>query len=460
MLQGFYNLRYWLSWIVLAGIAAAVIYWGFVYETDPRTMRVAVDAEQAGHGEFGAALKRNVERETDYRVQLLRADGPDDSRSRVLDGNADVAIVQLGSVNLRNLAAVTPLWDEYIHLFVRQGSGIEAMADLAGRGVAIGPEDSANRAGARALLAYHGLEPGDLSDASARPGDLVGDDGLDAAIAIGGLTDPALRRLMATGDFDLLPIAGTDGFAFNHRHYRAAAIPTGVYPAGRSPQPAQSLAVPSVDAVMVARPDLHDGMVTAAVEVTRSADMRARFPGLVDRDPLADPVWRALPLHPAAEEAYAGAPQLTTPAGLARVLVDHAAWLLLLVIIVPLAGYQFWRHRRHHQETHTYGVRREIERLFQEVSRLEATQREARDVRVLQEHLNEINNIQMKAMKLALGTPIAESSLFLAFLQQARAVSQQIEWRLSMSAGLSASGDRGEKASVQPARGQVGGGKR
>ena len=447
MLQSFYNLRYWLSWIVLAGVAAAIVYWGFVYETDPRTVRLAVDAEESWHTEFGAALKRNVERQTDYRVQVLRTGGPDESRGRVLDGNADLALVQLGSVTMRNLAGVAPLWDEYMHLLVREGSGIASVRDLAGRNVAVGPEGSASRASARRLLDYHDVELSALESVDTRTRDILDQDEVEAAIVTRGLMDPDLRSVIASGEFELLPIAGNAGFAFNHRHFRAASIPAGVYPTAGAPMPVDSLATLSVDAILAGRPDLHEGMVETVLGVLRSGDMQSQFPDLVDRDPLSDRVWQALPVHEATVAHYARDAHTGRADGVVAAAIDNAVWLLALAIVGLIAIYQWWRQRRSQTVTQTLGVKRHLEQLFQDVFRIETAQREARDVRVLQEHLNELNQIKSRAMKLALGTPVGESSLFLAFLQQARSVAEQIEWRLSMAAMPSSqSGNR------QPAR--------
>lgn len=447
MLQSFYNLRYWLSWIVLAGVAAAIVYWGFVYETDPRTVRLAVDTEEAWHSEFGAALKRNVERQTDYRVQVLRTGGPDESRGRVLDGNADLALVQLGSVTMRNLAGVAPLWDEYMHLLVRDGSGITSVRELAGRNVAIGPEGSASRASARRLLEYHDVELSGLEGVNTRTRDIVDNDDIEAAIVTRGLMDPDLRAVVASGEFEMLPVAGNTGFAFNHRHFRAASIPAGVYPTTGIPLPLEALPTLSVDAILAGRPDLHAGMVETVLSVLRSGEMQSRFPDLVDRDPLRDRVWQALPIHEAASAHYSRDSRAGAADGVLAAAVDNAVWLLALVVVGLIAIYQWWRQRRSQTVTQTLGVKRHLEQLFQDVFRIEAAQREARDVRVLQEHLNELNQTKAKALKVALGTPVGESSLFLAFLQQARSVAEQIEWRLSMAAMPSS-----QSSNRQPAR--------
>lgn len=435
MLTRLYNLRYWLSWIVLAAAAAAVIYWGFVSSADPRTVRLAVTADEAWQNEFGDALKRNVERQTDYRVQVFRTSSPDGGRSRVLDGAADLAVAQVGSVEMRNLTAVAPLWDEYVQILVRPDSGIDGIRDLAGRSVSLGREDSANRASARRVLGYYGIDTDDLDRADTPLTAIADDADIDAAVVTSGLNDPDLREVIAGGEFELLPLSGVEGFSFNHRHYRASTIPAGVYPTTGMPVPPAAMTSPSVDAILVARPDLHPATVETLLPVLDSVDMRADIPDLVDRNPLEDRVWQLLPRHEATVSYFADRDRFGASAdGLAGIVVERAEWIVLLLLLIGLAVYQWRRQRIQTRESTTHGVKRELERLFQEVFRLEGAQREARDVRVLQEYLNELNQIKMKALKRALGTPAGDSSLFLAFLEQTRSVSQQIEWRLSMAA--------------------------
>jgi TRAP transporter TAXI family solute receptor len=93
---------------------------------------------------------------------------------------------QLGAVP--SLRALGSLFPEPVHLVVAAGSGIQAVADLRGRRVAIGTVDSGTRADALAVLAAHGLVVKDLAEAR--------EDGLEAAAR--GLRAGRLDAFFAT----------------------------------------------------------------------------------------------------------------------------------------------------------------------------------------------------------------------------------------------------------------------
>lgn len=443
MLQKLYNLRYWLSWIVLGVAAAAIVYWGFVYEANPRTVRLAVTGEQAWHGRFADALKRNIERQTDYRVQLQTTASPNQSRSRIQKGNADVAVFHPGAPAMAGMVGVAPLWDEYVQVLVRTDAAIDTVGDLAGRSVALGAEDSANRDSARQLLEYFGVETADLEDGTTPLSAVAEEGSVDAAVVTRSLNDPDLRTALRSGDYELLSLPAVAGFVFNHPHFRGGEIPAGVYPTPGAPLPTQTLASPSRDAILAGRSDLHEATVETLLRVLESTQMRASIPDLAtDVNPRSDTVWQLMDRHAATERYFAGQDTLGTPADLLDSMRDNAIWLALLLLLVVIAVVQWRRQYVESQQRQLHGVKRELERMFQELFKIEGAQREARDVRVLQEHLNELNQVKMKAVKITLGTDLGESSLFLAFLQQARAVSEQIEWRLSMAASPQTGGGK------------------
>ncbi len=435
MIQTLYQLRHWFGWAVIGLIAAVVAYWGFVYTTQTKTIRLATAAEGGWYYEFGTILKRHIEQQTPYRVQLLVTSGSVDNRRRLLAGEADMAIVQVAAVSMQNLASIAPLWDDYIHVIVRRGSGIETLWDLPGRNVAIGVPGSGYRANALQVLNYYGIDPESLGNNAAYFGDLLTDPTLDAAIVTTGLVNPDLRAVIASGKFELLPLPGTAGFAFNNRFYRATEIPLGVYPAADSPpKPTQPTPTVTTDAILVGRHDLPAHMVEAVLPVINSVAMLAETAALVQRDPREDAIWRLLPMHEASVNYYTPYSGFGMLADFLSELAKFKELLLVFLLLIPAAVYQWKQHKRLRQENQLRAMRRQLEEHFNDIFRIERAQREAKDIRLLQDHLNQTNYIKMKATKLCLGTPVGESNLFLAFLQQTNSVIREIEWRLSLAA--------------------------
>src|SRR5690625_1175101 len=222
MIQALYKMRHWAGWVVLGLIAVGVAYWGLMYSTQTQTIRLATGAQGGWYYEFGTVLKRHIERQTPYRVVLLETDGSVDNRRRLLGNDADMAIVQVTAISMQNLAAIIPLWDDYVQIVARRDSGIRSLWDLEGRNVAIGVPGSGYRANALQVLDYYGIDSSRLGNNEAYFSTLLTDAELDAAIVTTGLVNADLRAVLASGDFDLLALPGVPGFTFNHTYYRQA----------------------------------------------------------------------------------------------------------------------------------------------------------------------------------------------------------------------------------------------
>jgi len=434
MIQALYQLRHWFGWIVIGLIAGMLAYWGFMYSTQSQTIRLATASQGGWYYEFGSILKEQIERQTNYRVQLLETSGSVDNRRRLLADEADIAVVQVSAISMQNLVGVAPLWDDYVHVIVRRDAGINTLWDLHDRNVSIGATGSGYRANAMRILDYYGIPAERLGNNTTYFGNLLTDPELDAAIVTTGLINPDLRKVLASGDFELLTLPGIAGFTFNHSYFRSSTIPQGVYPSPGMPIPALLTETVTTDAILAARRDAPNAMIEAILPVLESMDMRVDVPSLVQRNPADDPIWRLLPVHPATTHyftPYAGFGML---ANLVSEMAKLKELLLVFLLVIPAGIYQWKQHQRIRREQKLSALKRQLEGYFDEIFQIERAQRETKDMRLMQDHLNRINYIKMKATKISLGTPVGESGLFLAFLQQTNSVSREIEWRLSMAA--------------------------
>ena len=429
-----FHLRQWIGWLVILVAALGIGWWGYNYTQQDKVIRIATAAQGGYYYQFGEMLKRHIEKQTPYRVELLVTKGSVDNRAHLLAGKADVAIVQTAAVSMQNLAAVAPLWDDYVQVLVRKDSGIKTLRQLEGRKVTIGRKGSGYRANASQVLEYYGVDINKLDANEAYFTELLTDRSLVGAIVTTSLVNPDLRKVIASGQFELLSLPGTAGFVFNHAYFRAAAVPEGVYQSILRPLPTEAAHTVTTDAVLAARADAPVAMIEALIPVLTSLELRSEAPSLVQRSIVNDPIWKMLPLHEATRahiNPYAGfgmiAQFLTELAKIKEVL-------LLLIVGLVVFRYQWRQHRRLREEQATRQVVRQLEQMFQDVVGIEQAQKEAKDIRLLQEHLGQLNFIKMKALKVALGTPTQESSLFVAFLAQVTSVIREIEWRLAMAA--------------------------
>ncbi|MFC9925715.1 TAXI family TRAP transporter solute-binding subunit [Streptomyces sp. NPDC127190] len=200
--------------------------------------------------EYGERLRTELARDMPgLKVKLLNSAGSQENVERVATGKADFTIAAADAVEayeLRHgrgagtLRGVARLYDDYVHLVVRRGSGISSIADLRHKRVATGLPDSGVRLIADRVLKAAGIDP-DKDITPAADGIDTGPDrlargGIDAFFWSGGLPTKGLAGPAKTNDFTFVPIDGgtvarLHGQGEEARYYRATTIPESAYPA-------------------------------------------------------------------------------------------------------------------------------------------------------------------------------------------------------------------------------------
>jgi TRAP transporter TAXI family solute receptor len=108
------------------------------------------------------------------------------------------------------LRGVARLYPSYIQIVASNQSGIKSVADLKGKRVAVGAEQSGTALNAAAILKAAGLTFGDLARVERTPfgnsARLVERGELDATFQTAGLGIEAVRHLLASGKTRLVPI--------------------------------------------------------------------------------------------------------------------------------------------------------------------------------------------------------------------------------------------------------------
>jgi TRAP transporter TAXI family solute receptor len=136
-----------------------------------------------------AIITRAAELGATVKVRHLATQGSVENVRLIGAHEADYALVQSNvaamasagtglfaqSGALPSLRALGSLFPEPVHIVVPAASGVRTVADLRGKRVAIGAQQSGTRVDALAVLAAHGLAVKDLAEAR--------DDGLEAAVA-------------------------------------------------------------------------------------------------------------------------------------------------------------------------------------------------------------------------------------------------------------------------------------
>lgn len=235
--------------------------------------------------DYGSHLAEELSSSLDIRMTVDETAGSVDNLLRVDSGEALIGFAQ-GDAAADAVAgagafpeplevqAIARLYDEYLHVVVRGDSEIDDLADLAGRDVSLGAENSGVNVIARRVLDAAGVDPASVRDPQL---DLRGsieaiEDGeIDGFFWVGGLPTPGIEDLSEEVPLRLLPIEQDWVNAVNAQYsdaYRSSDFPAGVYALDAS---VPTMAVPNY---LVVSSDAPDAVVRDVLEVLFEARTR------------------------------------------------------------------------------------------------------------------------------------------------------------------------------------------
>ena len=195
---------------------------------------------------YGEQLALTLTAETDMDVTVIETDGSVENLRRVGAGEAILGFAQgdtaadaiSGTGTFEEplpIQAAARLYDEYVHVVVGADSEIETLADIVGRDVSLGAENSGVNVVATRVMAAAGIGLDEVHDAEI---------GLDESMAalragaiegffwVGGLPTPGLNSLAESMPIRLVPVEAEVVEQANAQHagvYRSAEFPVGVY---------------------------------------------------------------------------------------------------------------------------------------------------------------------------------------------------------------------------------------
>jgi TRAP transporter TAXI family solute receptor len=120
-----------------------------------------------------------------------------------------------GQAPAEKLRAIAALFPEHIHLVVMADSGIDSVADLAGKRVSLDEPGSGTYVDAKLILSAYGLSSDTVTAEALKPdaaSDALRNGQIDAFFFVGGYPTGAIVELASAVDIKLVPIDG-DGAA-------------------------------------------------------------------------------------------------------------------------------------------------------------------------------------------------------------------------------------------------------
>jgi TRAP transporter TAXI family solute receptor len=135
---------------------------------------------------------------------------------------------------VENLRAIANLYPETIHLVASAESGIDSVADLAGKTVSLDEPGSGTLVDARIILEAYGLSEDDVDAAYLKPdqaAERMRDGAMDAFFFVGGFPAGAIVELASQHDIVLVPIGGEEAQAIldEYTFFAEHLVPAGTY---------------------------------------------------------------------------------------------------------------------------------------------------------------------------------------------------------------------------------------
>jgi uncharacterized protein len=220
-----------------------------------------------------------------------------------------------GQPAVEKLRMIANLYPESIHLVASAGSGIDSVADLAGKQVSLDEPGSGTLVDARIILGAYGLSEDDVEAAFLKPdqaAERMRDGAMDAFFFVGGFPAGAIAELASQHDITLVPIAGEEatGIVEEYPFFAEHVVPGGTYEGV-----ADDVATLSVGAQWVTSADQPDDLIYEITKALWNDNTRALLDNghakgkSITSDTALDGV--GIPLHPGAERYYKEAGLLT-----------------------------------------------------------------------------------------------------------------------------------------------------
>ena len=213
------------------------------------------------------------------------------------------------------LRAIASLYPETIHLVAAADSGIESVADLAGKTVSLDEPGSGTLVDARIILEAYGLSEDAVDAQFLKPdqaAERMRDGAMDAFFFVGGFPAGAIAELASQDDITLIPISGEEahGITGEYSFFAENTVPGGTYEG--VDEDVQTL---SVGAQWVTSADQPEELVYEVTKALWNDSTRALLDAghAKGREITAETALEGIgiPLHPGAERYYREAGLMT-----------------------------------------------------------------------------------------------------------------------------------------------------
>lgn len=418
--------------IVILGLAAAlVVYWGLHRERLPEEIRIAAGPPGSLYSTFAYAFSGKLGRKTGKTVTVIDTGGALENRRLLLDGKAELALFSDGAGPMEGTGILAPLYDELVHIMVRAGDGdetIEGMADLSGRTMAFGSENSGIRPTALRILQHYQVNPSGIPDVQHPVEALKTRADIPAAIALTGIADASLQQLLSTGDVRLLEIEDAEALTFHYPFYAVGEIPKGLYGENPSPVPDRKITTLSAKAVLIAPSDASDLLIATVLDGLYASDLQTHIPTLIPRQTAA--AWPSNSWLPKARAYFEPYKQIKFISTMLEPLSAAKELILALVLGAFFIRNRLQQARIRHQEKAFHVQKERLDEFIQEIVKMQRIGMETRHLDELRQLHGRLSELQENALMELTDEKLRGDQMFLLFLTLCADVSRKLENRL------------------------------
>ena len=204
------------------------------------------------------------------QIELVPTGGSTDSVGRLAAGEIQLAAVQADAPIAPEARLIAQLYPDVFQLLAHADSGIESVADLRGKRVALPKSTSGQYSSFWFLANHYGLTRGDLIEITTSS---VGEANrklaqheVDALFRVRAPGNASIRELVESAPVKLVPIDQAEAVRLREPAAEQGVIAKGAY-RGFSPVPSEDLPTIAVQRLLVARHDVPDYAVARITQV-------------------------------------------------------------------------------------------------------------------------------------------------------------------------------------------------
>ena len=238
-------------------------------------LTLATASRSGEYYKFGQALATVVARHhPQIQINVINTEGSAQNLDFIESGAAQLALIQGDSSIQSSAQAMALLFPETAHVLVNRQAGIETMADLQGKQVALPPKGSGAYQLFMPIAQHYGLKTDQMRPLASTTAayQQLQEGKVDALFQVIRPGNEALRTLLRLPNIDLLPIEQTDALRLTYPYLEDAFIPQGTYD-GTIPLPSQDVKTVAVRALVIAHQQVNAEVIYAITRVLHERKM-------------------------------------------------------------------------------------------------------------------------------------------------------------------------------------------